>query len=145
MPRPRSYHHSQPSNYYGYREYQMSTYGSQPQRYPHQVRALPGHMWYLPQMVPNTSNTGWCGRGRVIPDEKLPVPPKGNKCEYRCTHSAGTSVKESDSSLIQNPLSTDNNKGGSVPNSPKPTINLVPKKDVTGGDATTSCDSKDYH
>ena len=30
---------------------------NQPQRYPHQVRALPGHMWYLPQMVPNRDET----------------------------------------------------------------------------------------
>ena len=51
----------------------------------------------------------------------------------------------SDSSHIQNPLSTYNNKGGSVLSPPKPTINLVPKKDVSEGDAAISRDSKDCH
>ena len=54
-------------------------------------------------------------------------------------------LSESDSPQIQNPLNLDNNKGGLVQNPPNPTINLVPKKDVPGGDATTSWDSKDYH
>ena len=47
-------------------------------------------------------------------------------------------LSESNSPKVQNPLSTNNNKGGSVLNPLKPTINLVPKKDVPGGDATTS-------
>ena len=47
-------------------------------------------------------------------------------------------LSESDSPQVQNPLSTDNNKSGSVLIPPKPTINRVPKKDVPGGDATTS-------
>ena len=54
-------------------------------------------------------------------------------------------LSENDSPQVKNPLSTDNNKGGSVLNPPKSTINLAPKKDVPGGDATTSLDSKDYH
>ena len=45
---------------------------------------------------------------------------------------------ESDSPKVQNPLSTNNNKGGSVVSPPKPTINLVPKKHVPEGDATIS-------
>ena len=49
-------------------------------------------------------------------------------------------------SRSKKPLRTDNNnKGGSVPSPPKPTINLVPKKDVPEGDATISWDSKDYY
>ena len=44
----------------------------------------------------------------------------------------------SDSPQVQNPLSTDNNKDDSVVSPPKPTINLVPKTDVPGGDSTTS-------
>ena len=41
-------------------------------------------------------------------------------------------LTESDSPQVQNPLSTNNNKGGSVLNPPKPTINLVPEKDIPG-------------
>ena len=52
---------------------------------------------------------------------------------------------EGESPKVQNPLSTNNNKGSLLLNPPKPTINLVPKKDVPGSDATTSWDSKDYH
>ena len=56
MPMPRSYHHYQPSRQYGYRRHQMSTYGNQPQRYPHQVGALPDHMWIYPRWykIPKT-------------------------------------------------------------------------------------------
>ena len=50
-----------------------------------------------------------------------------------------------DSPQVQNPLSINNNKDGSVLSPPKPTINLAPKKDVPGGDVTISWDSKDYH
>ena len=31
---------------------------------------------------------------RIIPDEKLKVPPKGIQCEYRCTQNTGTSAKQ---------------------------------------------------
>ena len=74
----------------------------------------------------------------------MPSTIYGKKCNYRNIHSAGT-LGESDSPQVQNPFSTNNNKGGSVLNPPKTTINLVPKKDVPGGDATTSWDSEDYH
>ena len=77
-------------------------------------------------------------------DEKLPVPPKAKKCKYRCIHSAGTSVSENYSPQVQKPMSTDI-KGGSIHSPPKPTINMVPKKDVAEGDTTTCWDSKDYH
>ena len=70
---------------------------------------------------------------------------KGNRCEYTCIQVQAPQLSESDSLEVLNPLSTNNNKGGSVLNPPKPTINLVPKKDVPGGDTTTSWDSKDYH
>ena len=53
-------------------------------------------------------------------------------------------LSESDSPQVQNPLNTNNNKGGSIQNPPKSNINLVPKKDIAGGDATTSWDSKDH-
>ena len=54
-------------------------------------------------------------------------------------------LSESDSPQVQNPISTDNNKDGSIQNPTKPTINMMPKKDVPEGDATISWDSKDYH
>ena len=50
-----------------------------------------------------------------------------------------------DSPQVLNPMSTDNNKGGSILSCPKPAINLVPKKDVPEGDATISWNSKYYH
>ena len=40
-------------------------------------------------------------------------------------------------------LSTDNNKDGSVPDLPKPSINLVPKKGVTEAEPTISFDPKE--
>ena len=43
------------------------------------------------------------------------------------------------------PMNTNNNKGVSIHSPPKPTINLVSKKDVAEGDATISWDSKDDH
>ena len=144
MPMPRSFHHSQPSSQYVYKRHPMSAYVNMPQWYLHQVRALPGS--YVTS-TPDGAKYWWnrlmrCRR--VILEEKMPSTTKGNKCNYRYIHSAGTSG-ESDSPQVQNPLSTDNNKGGSVLNPPKPAINLVPKKDVPGGDAITSWDSKDYH
>ena len=78
---------------------------------------------------------------KVILDERMPSTTKGNKCEDRCTHRPivrAPQLSESDSPQVQNSLSTDNNKGGSVLIPLKPTINLVPKKDIPGGDATTS-------
>ena len=46
------------SSLYGCRRYPVSTYGSQPQIYPHHVRIIPAHIWYLPQEVPNQEDTG---------------------------------------------------------------------------------------
>ena len=76
MPMPRSYHHSYFSSLYGYRRHQMSTYGNQPQRCSHLVRAPPGHMWYLPRWYPNTSNTGRCGGEESYWLKGCQVPPK---------------------------------------------------------------------
>ena len=76
----------------------------------------------------------------------LPVPSKATSINMITLlirselHSNG-----SDSPQVQNPFSTDNNKGGSILSPQKPTINTVPKKDVPEGDATISWDSKDYH
>ena len=92
MPMPRIYHHSYSSNQYGYKRHQMSTYGNQPQRYPHQ--------WEPSQIRCGSTPSGtkyqqhrliWWRR--AIPDERMPSTTKGKKCEDRCTHSEGTSVK----------------------------------------------------
>ena len=77
--------------------------------------------------------------------KRCQVPPKATSVKIGAPIMQAPQLSESDSPQVQNPLSTDNNKGGSVLNPPKPTINLVPKKDIPGGDATTSKDSKDYH
>ena len=83
---------------------------------------------------------------RVIPDEKLLVPPKASSVNMSALliridlHSNGH-----DSPQVQNPMNTDNNKGGSILSPPKPTINLLPKKDVPEGDAIISWASWDYH
>ena len=83
---------------------------------------------------------------RVIPEEKLPIANKG--IQYIMSYLLIRSELHSnggDSPQIQNPLSTNNNKGGSDLSLPKPTINLMPKKHVPEGDATITWDSKDYH
>ena len=72
------------------------------------------------------------------------VPPKATSVKIGAPIEQTPQLSESDSPQVQNPLNTNNNKGGSVLNPPKPTIDLVPKKDIPGGDATTSWDSKDY-
>ena len=66
------------------------------------------------------------------------VPPKAASVKIGAPIMRAPQLSESDSPQVQTPLSTDNNKGGSVQNPPKPTNNLVPKKDIPGGDATTS-------
>ena len=66
------------------------------------------------------------------------VPPKATSVKIGAPIAWAPQLSESDSPQVQNPLSTNNNKGGSVLIPPKPTINLVPKKDISGGDATTS-------
>ena len=82
---------------------------------------------------------------RVIPEEKLPVLLKATSVIMSDLLIRGElHTNGSDSPQVQNPSSTDNNKGGSVLSPPKPVINLVPKKDIPGGDATISWDSKDY-
>ena len=77
---------------------------------------------------------------------KLPVPPKATSVVMSAflirneLHPNG-----SDSAQAQNPMNTNNNKDGSILNHPpKPTINMVPKKDVPEGDTAISWDSKDY-
>ena len=80
----------------------------------------------------------YCGRVTT----RMPVIPI--VVQLRPWHGIGAPIvwapqlSESDSPQVQNPLSTNKNKGGSVQNPPKPTINLVPKKDIPAGDATTS-------
>ena len=77
--------------------------------------------------------------------KRCQVPPKATSAKIGAPAMQAPQLSESDIPQVQNPLSTNNNKGGSVLSPPKPTINLMPKKDVSGGDATTSWDSKDYH
>ena len=83
---------------------------------------------------------------KVIPDEKLPVPPKATSINMSALlMTGGLHLIGSDSLQVQNPMSTDNNKGGSIVSPLKHAINMVPKKDVPEGDVTISWDSKDYH
>ena len=145
MPMSRSYHHFYSSSQYGYRRLQMSTYGNQSQRYPHQVRALPGHMWYLPRWYQSTSNTGWYGGEEPYRMKRFQVPPKATSVKIGPSIAQAPQLSESDSPQVQCLFSTNNNKGVPVINPPKPTINLVSKKDIPGGDVTTRWDSKDYH
>ena len=77
--------------------------------------------------------------------EGCQVPPKATSEKIGAPIMQAPQLSENDSPQVQNPLSTNNNKSGSLLNPPKPTINLVPKKDTPGGDATTSWDSKDCH
>ena len=75
---------------------------------------------------------------KVILDERMPSTTKAKSVKIGAPIVRAPQISESDSPQVQNPLSTNNNKGGSVLIPPKPTINLVPKKDIPGGDATTS-------
>ena len=77
--------------------------------------------------------------------KRCQVPPKATSVKIGAPIVQAPQISESDSPQVQNLLTTDNNKGGLVINPLKPAINLVSKKDVPGGDATTSWDSKDYH
>ena len=66
-----------PTARYGYRKHLTSAYGNQPQWYSHQVRTLPGHMWYPCQLVKKVdiavkSGTWW----------KVASATKGNR---KCT------------------------------------------------------------
>ena len=77
IPMPMRYHHSYPNSKYGYRKHLTSAYGNQPQWYSHQVRTLPGHMWYPCQLVKKVdiavkSGTWW----------KVASATKGNR---KCT------------------------------------------------------------
>ena len=75
---------------------------------------------------------------KVLLDERMPSTTKATSVKIGAPIAWAPQLSESDSPQVQNPLSTDNNKGGSVLIPPKPTMNLVPKKDIPGGDATTS-------
>ena len=66
------------------------------------------------------------------------VPQKATSMNIDAPIMQAPQLSESDSPKVKNPLSTNNNKGSLLLNPPKPTINLVPKKDVPGSDATTS-------
>ena len=77
---------------------------------------------------------------------KLPVPPKAVNAMISVP--LISSVLHSSLSVspqVQNPLSTDNNKGGSILGPSKPIIYLVSKKDMPDSDASISWNSKDYH
>ena len=63
------------------------------------------------------------------------VPPKAKSVKIGAPIVRAPQLSESGSPQGPNLMSTDNNKGGSVVIPPKPTINLVPKKDIPGGDA----------
>ena len=92
-------------------------------------------------MVQNTNSIGLCGGVKSYWMKGCQVPPKAASVKIGVPIVWAPQLSESDSPQVQNPLSTNNNKGGSILIPPKPTINLVPKKkkkDIPGGDATTS-------
>ena len=68
----------------------------------------------------------------MIPDEKLPVPPKATSVNIGAPIVQTPKVRESDVLQVQNPLNTDNNRGSSTQTPPKPTHNLVLTKDKEG-------------
>ena len=69
---------------------------------------------------------------RVIPDEKLKVPPKTSSVNLGAPMIQAPQLSKSDSPQAQIPLSTDNNKGSSPKSPPKPTQDLVHAKDGEG-------------
>ena len=82
----------------------------------------------------------------MIPEEKLPMPPKASSVIMTdLLIKSELHTNGSYSPPVQNPLNTDNNKDGSILSPPKPTINLAQKKDIPEGDANISLVSKDYH
>ena len=69
---------------------------------------------------------------RVIPDEKLKVPPKAPSVNLGAPKIQASKLSKSDSPQVQTPLSTDNNKGSSPKSPPKPTQDLVHAKEGEG-------------
>ena len=61
---------------------------------------------------------------RVIPDEKLKVPPKASSVNIGAPRIQAPQLHKSDSPQVQIPLSTNNNKGSSPKSPPKPTQDL---------------------
>ena len=100
MPMPRSYHHSYFSSQYGYRRHQISTYGNQTQRYPHWVRALPGHMWYPPRWYQNTRNTGRRGGEGTYWMKGCQIPPKATSVKIGAPIVQAPQLSESDSPQV---------------------------------------------
>ena len=56
---------------------------------------------------------------RVIPDEKLKVPPKASSVNIGAPRIQAPQLSKSDSPQVHIPLSTDNNKGSSPQSPPK--------------------------
>ena len=70
---------------------------------------------------------------RVIPDEKLQVPPKAMSVNLHVPILVWSSQSSKcDSPQVHKPLSTDNKRGSSPKSPPKPTHNLVYTKDKEG-------------
>ena len=68
---------------------------------------------------------------RVIPDEKLKVPPKASSVNLGAPRIQAPQLSKSDSPQVQI-SSTDNNKGSSHKSPPKPTQDLVHAKKGEG-------------
>ena len=64
----------------------------------------------------------------VIPDEKLPVPPKATSVNIGAPIVQAPQLSKGDSPKVHTPIYTDNNKGSSTKSAPKPSHNLVPTK-----------------
>ena len=127
MSMPRKLPQLLPSSQYSYRMLPMSAYGNPPQcihnRREHSQVMCGIHPRWCQIQPPKATSVIMCAL--LIRSE---LHPNGRY-----------------SSQVQNPMSTDNNKGGSILSPPKPTINLVSKKAVPEGDAIIRWDSKDHH
>ena len=69
---------------------------------------------------------------RVIPDEKLKVPPKASSVNIGAPRIQAPQLCKMIVPQVQIPLSTNNNKGSSPKSPPKPTQDLVYAKDEGG-------------
>ena len=116
---------------------------------------IPGHWKYenSGNMVINTSHIDTCGCQNPWPNQQRSNGPvlgvnfqRKSFTNLRCAtyFVAHSKMVVSGKHLINSSLGY-TGLGGSILKPPRPTINLMQKKDLPEGDATISCDSKDYH
>ena len=95
--------------------------------------------------MPYSGETGLCCGEESYCMKGCQVPPKAAAVNISAPIVQAPQEVEVIVPRSKTPMSTNNNKGGSIQHPPKPTINLVSRKDVAEGDATIRWDSKDYH